>query len=138
GAALAVAIARWVLYACLIAMVGAAYVGIVWYEGALRPVVGLAIVGWAAAAAGTAAVVAIQWADAGASIGTIVGSSIGVAGAERIAVAFLAALAVLVLVRRPSERRRFPLGAAGGFAATSMLVDVVNGHAAAGATPLIQ
>jgi len=138
SASLAATIARWILYAGLIAMVGAAYVGIVCYERPPRPVVGLAVVGWAAAAAGTAAVIAIQWADAGASIGTIVGSSIGVAGAERIAVALLAAFAVLLLVRRPSEGRRIALGAVGGFAATGMLVDVVNGHAAAGATPLIQ
>ncbi len=82
--------------------------------------------------------VAIQISDAGADVGTFMGSALGGGVTSRVlATAGSGIIAgLLVRGRRSAEPRLFGLAAA--FAAGEMLVDIMNGHAAAGGLATVQ
>ncbi|MEZ0239317.1 MAG: copper resistance CopC/CopD family protein [Chloroflexota bacterium] len=129
-------IARWLLYLGLVTMFGVGFVVVAVGRPASTELLRLAVAGGISAAGGALGVVALQWADAGADLGTIVGTSIGMSGAARLALAAVTGALVAAAVALP-PRRRLLLGLAAVGAAGSMAVDVLAGHAAAGSMPLL-
>lgn len=128
----AAVVTRWVLYLGLIALFGVAFVGFAVEPRPPRSLVGLALVGWAGAAIGTLAVIGIQWSDSQADLGTLIGSSVGFGALERLAMTVVAGMSVAIIGLR-AQTRRWQFGLAAAAAAAWMLVDVLNGHAAAAA-----
>lgn len=123
---------RWLLYAGLIAVVGAALVGGFVVVTLPAAVVAQAVAGAAVAAVGTAMVVTAQAQDAGLGLGDLLSSSIGRAVLERAVTATAALALALVAWRVGGAGRRSVLLGAGAAAAAAMLADVGNSHAAAG------
>jgi copper transport protein len=129
---------RWLLYLGLFALLGAAFVAL-WV--ARRPVpnlLAMAAVGWVLTAVGTVGVVGVQWAESGAALEDLPGTSIGVAALARAASLGITGLVLawLAVGKAASNRRGWALvglAAAAGFA-----VDVLTGHAAAGADWALQ
>ncbi|TME84979.1 MAG: hypothetical protein E6I45_00200 [Chloroflexi bacterium] len=129
------ALARWLLYVGLVLMFGFGFVGRITDAGVPRRLLGMVVFGWLLSAIGTAGVLGIQWSDTGADVRSVLGSSLGLATAERLGSLVLTGLvtaAVIGVVARgaPVGRRLLALAAAG--AAIGMLADVLTGHAAAG------
>jgi copper transport protein len=131
-------VARWLLYAGLIVLVGVAFIGVVAFRDPPRIDVTLAGWAWLVAALGTFAVIAVQWSDAGADLSTILASSIGLAAIERVVVIALTGVAVVAAIRARPERTRTALGLVGAGAAAAMLVDVLDGHAASGSLAVLE
>jgi copper transport protein len=123
---------RWLLFAGLIALVGAALVGSLVLVTLPGAVVVQALGGAVTAAVGTAMVVTAQAQDAGLGLGDLVSSSIGHAVLERVITAVTALTLALLAVRLHGGPRRMALLGAGAAAALAMLADVGNSHAAAG------
>lgn len=136
SASLASDVARWLLYVGLVALMGAAFLGLAIDPQPRASVLRMAGFGWLSAAAGTLGVVALQWSDAGGDLAAVLGSSIGIAALERLASIVVVGLLTGLLTGLLPFRRRPPgrllFGATTAAAAAAMLVDVVNGHAAAG------
>lgn len=131
------AVARWLLYLGLAALLGATFVAYFVTAEPSRDLTRLAVIGWVAAALGTTAVIAVQWVDVGAAISAIVASSIGIGSVARVLIIAVTGLAVAMLARRPAAVREPLAGMVAMLAAATMLVDVLTGHAASGpATPL--
>src|SRR5439155_105504 len=86
-------LARWILYLGLVALIGAAFVAVAVTRRSVPDLLVMAAVGWVLAAIGTVGVVAAQWAETGAPIEELPGTSVGVSALAR-----LIALAVLVEV----------------------------------------
>jgi copper transport protein len=125
-------VARWILYLGFVALIGAAFVAVAVAKRPVPDLLAMAAVGWVFTAVGTVGVVAVQWAETGAPIEELPGTSIGVSAFARlIALAVTgAALVGLSAVRALGNRRGWllvGLASIGGLA-----VDVVTGHAAAG------
>jgi copper transport protein len=130
----AAAVARLLLYVGLIAMFGAGMVAWLIVPSRAVSVRRFAVAGWLASAAGTIGVVAFQWSGAQADLGAILGTSLGIAGVARLAVAGLGGLAAGWVLRatregrQPASRAPIALAVAAGL---GMAVDVLGGHAAA-------
>lgn len=130
--------ARWLLYLGLVVLFGAAWVAVAVARREMPGLLGMAAGGWLLTAIGTAAVVGVQWAEAGAPIETILTTSLGLAALAR-AISLLivgAALGGLAVVPALAGRRGWTAVAMAAAAAFS--VDVALGHAAAGPTWLPQ
>jgi copper transport protein len=134
----AATVTRFLLYAGLILLFGAGLFGSTIHPGPARAILVLAVVAWLVSAAGAIGVVLVQARDTGADLTTFLGSGVGRGAVMRLAVAAVAGLAVGVLVARRDQPARWPyaLVAVGG--AAGMLVDVLNGHADASGSTLIQ
>ncbi|MEO8251629.1 MAG: copper resistance protein CopC [Chloroflexota bacterium] len=130
-------VARWLLYLGLVGLFGAGFLGFAIEPHPPRSIVQMAGIGWAVFAVGTVAVIGVQWADAKVDVSTLLGSSIGIGGAERVGVAILAGIIVVVLWAR-SEAQRWQFGLLAAVAAAAMLMDVLNGHAASGGAWVLQ
>ena len=123
---------RWVLYLGLVALLGAAFVAVWVVRGTSANLLTMAAAGWVLTAVGTLGVVGVQWAESGAPIEDLPGTSIFVAAVARVISLGVMALALagLAVGRTLANRRGWllvGLAAAAGFA-----VDVMTGHAAAG------
>jgi putative copper export protein len=125
---------RWAYYWGLTLLVGAAATGLLVFDrrlpGRPGPLLGLALV---AAAAGCVAMVLAARADAGVSLGRLLGSTTGGWLLWRMVMLAAAAGAVVGLLPRPGRAR--PLVVVGLAAAGGMLVHALAGHAA-GPSPL--
>jgi copper transport protein len=130
-------VARWLFFIGLIALFGAGFLGFAIQPHAPRSVAAMAGIGWVVFAIGTLGVITVQWQDASVDFRSFIGSSVGTAALERLAAALVAGIFVGRLSLSSGARRsRFGLVAAA--AASAMLVDVLNGHAATGASWLLQ
>ncbi|MEO5704515.1 MAG: copper resistance protein CopC [Candidatus Limnocylindrales bacterium] len=129
---------RWLLYLGFMALFGAAWVALAVARGSAPDLLALAAAGWILTAVGSIAVVAVQWAETGAPIEQLPGTSIGLAGLARGASLALVgiALAALAVVPRFAGRRGW--GAVLVAAAVTIVVDVGTGHAATGPTWIAQ
>jgi copper transport protein len=131
-------VARWILYLGLVALIGAVFVAVAVAKRPVPDLLAMAAVGWVLTAIGTIGVIAVQWAETGAPIEELPGTSVGVSALARlIALAVTgAALVGLAAVPRLAGRRGWilvGLASIGGLA-----VDVTTGHAAAGSDWLLQ
>lgn len=131
GSAAAV-LARWLLYIGVALLLGAAFTGMAVARGPAANLLVLAALGWVVTAVGTLSVVGVQWLEAGVSLESVLGTSIGIAAIGRVVALVLVggALAVLAVAPRRSGARAWSLV----FAAAAIVLgaDVVFGHAAAG------
>ncbi|HEY2917182.1 MAG TPA: copper resistance protein CopC [Candidatus Limnocylindrales bacterium] len=130
-------LARFLLFAGLIALLGAAYVG--FFVGSSLAagaaiLDGLATIAWLVAAIGTAFTVAVSWDEAGIDGSTVLVTSLGIIGLVRLVAVGLTAVPVLLLRRGAGPRHRRLLGLAGLGAIVAMTVDVAAGHAASDAS----
>jgi copper transport protein len=130
--------ARWLLYLGLVAVFGAAFIGLAVDPEAPRSVLRMAAAGWVVAAIGAVSVTAVQWSDTGGDVGTLLGTSVGTSAIERLAAIAITGVLTALLVRQrsPVDRRLFGLVVLA--AASSMFVDVATGHAAAGSLAPLQ
>lgn len=129
-------LSRWGLYAGLTGLVGLAWV---WTAAFAEPPAGRTAYPWllwGLAAAGVIGLGAAQAADAGAGIGRLLATPLGAALWWRFLSIVGAGSALAVAARSRGRLRPQALTAAGVFAAGSMFVDVLAGHAAAGSGPL--
>ena len=128
-------VARWVLYLGLMLLIGAAWVAIavVTRPNADLPLVAATV--WLLTALGTIGVIAVQWAEVGVPIETLLSTSVGIAAIARGASLLLVALAVAILaVRQRTSGGTAAWAGVGLTAAAALVVDVSTGHAAAGTT----
>lgn len=122
-------VGRWLLYGGLIVLLGAAFVALVVFPVPPPPTLPLVTWGWVSAVTGSVVVVGVQMVEAGVGLGSVIGTSIGMAVLLRF-VPLLAALPVIVwLFRRGAARPG--LVVVGIAAAAAMLGDVALSHAAA-------
>ena len=128
-------LARYLLYAGLMAMFGAGAVGWLIVPTRAAQAARLGLAGSLLSLVGTAGVVGVQWAGAQAEIGAILGTSLGITGLARLAVAALAALVATRTWRRATGRALAALAIVAG---VGMAVDVFAGHAAAVDPPALQ
>jgi len=130
------ALARLLLYAGLMAMLGAGVVGLflVPTRGAVSARLGLA--GSGLAALGAAGVVAVQWAGAEADLSAILGTSLGAVGIARLIFA-VAGLVTGVAAWR-AARKALALASLVVVSGLAMAVDVTAGHAAAIQPAIVQ
>src|SRR6266542_3799507 len=125
-------IARWIFYLGLALLLGASLIGAILHPRPPRRIAVLAGWAWLVAAIGAAGVVLFQWLDSGAALPDFLASSLGVLVLGRGATVALTAIPVAVLWRRQNVTTARPLfGAALVLAASTLLADVVAGHAAA-------
>ena len=130
-------VARWILYLGLVGLIGAAFVAVAVVRRPVPDLLVMAAGGWVLTAIGTIGVVAVQWAETGAPIEELPGTSVGVSALARfIALAVMGGALVGLAVPRLGGRRGWllvGLASMGGLA-----VDVVTGHAAAGSDSPLQ
>lgn len=120
------AVARWVLYLGLVALLGAAWMALFALGHSYRSVGRLSTFGLLAAAAGTMGLGLFQFREAGVGMGVFLGSSSGRALAFRSAPLVLIALGFLIY--RNNYRPRMIAAGVGALAA--MLAHAAAGHAA--------
>ena len=134
----AATLARFLLYAGLIILFGAGLTGAALHPSPPRSLVLLALTAWLVSTIGAIGIVAVQAADAGAGLAAFMASGLGAGAASRLVAAIVAGLLVGALATRSAPARRpwYALAAAAG--AGGMLVDVVNGHAAASGPTTLQ
>lgn len=138
GASPTAVVARLLLYVGLIAMFGAGLVGSVIARSRAATVIRLAVGGWVLSALGAAGVVAIQWAGSGADLGTILGTSLGASGLERLGAAGLGFVAILGAAWTGGRPRQLGLALVTVASAIAMAVDVASGHSAAIEPAIVQ
>jgi len=129
--ALAIA-GRWSLYAGLLVLVGFAAAGTLVFAAPPPPTLVLLPAAWMVAASGTLLVVGAQARDAGVGFSNLLTTSIGHNLIERAIPLGAAGVALLIALMTRARARRWAVAALGVGAASSMLVDVLLGHAAAG------
>jgi copper transport protein len=131
-------IARWILYLGFVALIGAAFAAVAVTRRPAPDLLTMAAAGWLLAAAGTLGVIAVQWIETGAPLEELPGTSVGLSALARVIWLALmgAALAGLATVAR--LRNRLGWWVVGIAGAIGIGVDVATGHAAAGASPLLQ
>jgi copper transport protein len=122
-------VGRWLLYGGLFLLLGAAFVGLVVFPTPPQPTLWLVGSGWVAAMAGSVVIIGVQMVDAGVGLGSIAGTSLGMAGVIRLAPLLLVMPALLWLFRR--RLAAVSLTVLGVGAAAAMLGDVAESHAAA-------
>jgi len=125
-------IGRWLLYAGLFVLLGAAFVGNLIYRSPPAVILPLSALAWLAGAVGLALVIGLQAADAGVGPIQMLGTSIGRAAILRAAPLLLAGIALLVQWRQGRQTVR-ALGTVGIAAAAALLADAATSHAAGSA-----
>jgi copper transport protein len=131
-------VARWILYLGSIGLIGAAFASIAVARRPAPDLLAMAAVGWVLVALGTIGVVAVQWLETGAPIEELPGTSIGSSALARILAVGAMGAALAGLATAANLRGRLGWWLVGIAAALGLGVDVVTGHAAAGASPLAQ
>ena len=129
---------RWILYLGFMLLFGAAWVALAVARGPAPDLLAMAAVGWVLTALGSIAVVAVQWAETGAPIDTLLSTSIGLAALARVAALAFVGLALVALAVVPRFGGRRGWAAVAVTAAAAIVVDVGTGHAAAGPTWIAQ
>jgi putative copper export protein/methionine-rich copper-binding protein CopC len=130
GASMGVVMSRWLLYLGLLGLLGAAFLGAVVRRGSAPKVpLGLAIGELAVALVGSVSLVSFQIADAGASLGDVVGSSLGRDAAMRLTPLVVASGLLGAATDAPERIRRLLLAAAGSMAAVALLAEALLSHA---------
>lgn len=129
---------RWILYLGFMTLFGAAWVALAVARKAAPDLLAMAAVGWILTAAGTVAVVAVQWAEIGAPIETILATSAGVAALARAVSLAVVALALVALAVLPRFGGRRGWAGVAVTAVAAIVVDVATGHAAADPTWIFQ
>jgi len=136
------ALSRLLLYAGLMAMLGAGLVALFVVPGRAAVGTRLSLAGSVLAAAGAVGVVGVQWAGAQADLRAILGTSLGVTGVTRLVAAALGVLAAAVAWRAATagspRRRARAVVALIGVTGVGLAIDVVGGHAAAVQPPILQ
>lgn len=122
---------RWLLYAGLFVLLGAAFVGNLIYATPPRVTLSLAAVAWVVGAIGLVLVVWVQASDAGIGPIPLLSSSVGRSALMRGIPLVIAGIAIAVQMRRwrPTVRG---LGVVGAATAGALLADAATSHAAAG------
>jgi copper transport protein len=124
---------RWVLFAGLGLVLGAAWIASLAFPEPPRPVLRMALAASVVAAIGLLALAEGQRSAADAAFGPFMGSTVGRAVLYRgIAVALMLSAVVLALIRRPPARTWLVMAAVAALAA--ILVHVAAGHANATGT----
>jgi len=126
----AAVVGRWLLYAGLIVLLGAAFAGTITFAAPPPTSLLLAAVGWLFALVGTGVVLGDQLAGAGLGLGDLVGTSLGTSLLRRGIPLLVGGIVLTVLLRRGAPTRP-GLVTLGFVAATAMLADTVESHAAA-------
>ena len=131
-------LARWILYLGLVALIGAAFAAVAVARRPAPDLLLMAAVGWVLAALGTIGVIAVQWLETGAPLEELPGTSVGVSALARIVA--LGAIGAALAGMATTSRLRGLLGwrIVGLAAVVALGVDVLTGHAAAGASPVLQ
>ena len=121
---------RWVLFVGLCGLLGATFVAVAVVRRPSRATLPLAWCSWTVAVVGTVIVLGSQVADAGVGLAGVAGTSLGTQAIDRGIPLALAAMALVVAVRRrpPSPLVLTIVAVA---AALAMLADVLASHAAA-------
>jgi copper transport protein len=131
-------LARFLMYLGLLGLLGAAFVGVAIHPRGFGTLGRFAIGAWITLVAGTSGVIAFQAIDAGTDIGSMLQSSLGLGMISRAVAAVVMGIAVAISLLVANARwRRIACGVLAATAAGGMLIDVVNGHPAAGAQPLL-
>jgi copper transport protein len=125
-------VGRWLLYAGLFVLLGAAFVGNLIHRSPPAVTLPLSALAWMASAGGLALVIDAQAADAGVGPFQMLGTSIGRAAILRAAPLVLAGIAVLVQWRQGRQTVR-ALGTVGIAAVAALLADAATSHAAGSA-----
>jgi copper transport protein len=122
---------RWLLYAGLFVLLGAAFVGNLIYATPPRATLSLAAVAWVVGAIGLVLVVWVQASDAGIGPIALLGTSVGRSALIRAIPLLIAGIAIAGQIRRwrPTVRG---LGVVGVATAGALLADAATSHAAAG------
>lgn len=123
-------VGRWLLYAGLIVLLGAAFAGTLIFAAPPPSSMLLVAVGWLFALVGTGVVLGDQLAGAGLGLGDLVGTSLGTSLLLRGAPLLVGGVVLAVLLRRRAPTRP-GLVALGVVAAAAMLADTFESHAAA-------
>ena len=122
---------RWILYAGLLVLVGAAFTGSVVFSTPPRSALRLLPAAWLFAVVGTVLIVVAQARDAGVGVSDMFDSSIGRNLIERAIPLGAAAVVLVLALRLRGVLRRGAVAALGAGGAAALLVDVLLGHAAA-------
>jgi copper transport protein len=131
GASTGVIVARWILYLGLLGLLGAAFLGSILLRGReTKMPLRLAIGELAVALVGSVSLVAFQIGDTGASLGDVVGSSLGRDAVMRLAPLVLAAGLLGAATAASWRPRRVLLAATGSLAALDLFVEALLSHAA--------
>jgi len=120
------AVARWVYYLGLTALLGAAWMALAGFRPSPPSLSRMAAAGWGLAAAGLAGLGLFQFLEAGVGVGVFADSSLGRALLLRAVPLAVAGLAMVVLRSRP----RPAMGVAALGALAAMLAHSAAGHAA--------
>jgi copper transport protein len=122
---------RWLLYAGLFVLLGAAFVGNLIYATPPGATLSLAAVAWVVGAIGLMLVVWVQASDAGIGAIALLGTSVGRSALIRGIPLLIAGIAIAAQMRRwrPTVRG---LGVVGVATAGALLADAATSHAAAG------
>lgn len=120
------AVARWVLYLGLSALLGAAWVSRFAFTERMLPLQRLAKAGWILALAGVAGLAVTQFNEAGVDLGIFFSSTSGRGLTLRAVPVVLAGLALFVL----RNKHRTQMLAAGALTLLAMLAHSATGHAA--------
>jgi copper transport protein len=131
-------VARWTLYLGLVGLIGAAFVALAVAGRRAPDLLAVAALGWVLTAAGTVGVVAVQWIETGAPLEALPSTSVGLAAFARAAALALVGLAIVALAVVPRLTGRAGWAAVGVTSALALGIDVMTGHAAAGAAWLQQ
>ncbi|HYK96186.1 MAG TPA: copper resistance protein CopC, partial [Candidatus Dormibacteraeota bacterium] len=130
--------ARWLLYLGIVALFGAAWVALAVVRKPARDLLIVAAAGWMLTFVGTLVVIGVQWAETGAPIETLIGTSVGTAALARAISLLLVGGAVVALAAVPAfAGTRGWIGVA-ITASIVLAVDVGTGHAAYGADSILQ
>jgi copper transport protein len=130
--------ARWLLYLGIVALFGAAWVALAVVRKPARDLLLMAATGWVLTFVGTLAVVGVQWAETGAPIETLIGTSVGTAAIARFVSLALVGAAVVALAAVPAFSGTRGWAAVAASAAIVLGVDVGTGHAAYGVDLVLQ
>jgi len=123
-------VGRWLLYAGLIVLLGAAFAGTLIFAAPPPTSLLLAAVGWLFALVGTGVVLGDQLVGAGLGLGDLVGTSLGTSLLLRGAPLLVGGAVLAVLLRR-GVPTRLGLVTVGVVAGAAMLADTLESHAAA-------
>jgi copper transport protein len=130
--------ARWLLYLGIVALFGAAWVALAVVRRPPRDLLLVAAAGWILTFLGTLAVVGVQWAETGAPLETLIGTSVGTAALARTASLLLVGGSLVALAAVPAFAGRRGWAFVALTSAIVLVVDVGTGHAAAGADWILQ
>ena len=123
---------RWYLFLGLIGLLGGAAFGLLVAAPDAAVSRRFLPVAWLVAAIGTTIVLADQIAESGATLGEVLGTSLGSAIWVRSVPLIVAGLGTIAVARRTANRAALAVTALG--AASALLADVLLSHAAAGAS----